>query len=121
MAVPDERQFEPELGGARGVAADQPANGPVAGQSPLVATAPTTWQYCGTVNVPAGSVTVEGGTTVADVTVTLGTLSVAATQDGAAPEGAKPAHWPCRAALTKSGPKLFVGGGVFPVHCRFPA
>src|SRR5205814_8494763 len=101
-------------------------NGPVVGQLPLDATAPITWQYCGTLTVPAGSVTVDGGTTVADVTVTLGTFrfdSVNTGQVGAVVGGAKPrlaAHWPCRLPLTKSGPKVCVGGGVFPPHCRFP-
>src|SRR5215469_2293362 len=56
------------------------AHGPVVGHSPLVATAPITWQYSGTENVPAGSVTVDAGTRVADVTVTLGMLNVDATQ-----------------------------------------
>ena len=66
------------------------AHGPVAGHSPTVATAPITWQYSGTENVPAGSATVDAGTRVADVTVTLGTFNVDATQLGAVGGGAKP-------------------------------
>ena len=59
---------------------------------------------------------------MAEVTVTLGTFNVDATQVGA-PDGAKPrlaAHWPCRLPATKSGPKVCVGGGVFPWHSRLP-
>ena len=66
------------------------AHGPVVGHSPVVATAPITWQYSGTENVPAGSVTVDAGTRVADLTVTLGTFNVDATQLGAVVGGAKP-------------------------------
>src|SRR4029077_10652766 len=54
---------------------------------------------------------------------TLGTFKVEATQVGAAFSGAKPrlaVHWPCRLPVTKSGPKVCVGGGVFPWHCKFP-
>jgi hypothetical protein len=66
---------------------------------------------------------VDAGTTVADLTVTLGTFNVDATQLGAVAGGAKPslaAHWPWRLPATKSGPKLCVGAGVLPPHCRFP-
>jgi hypothetical protein len=38
------------------------------------------WQCSGTSNVPAGNVTVDAGTRVADVTVTLGMLKFDATQ-----------------------------------------
>ena len=99
------------------------ANGPVAGHSPLVATVPIIWQYAGTVNVPAATVTVDGSTRVAEVTVTFGTFNEDATHVGAVVVGAKPrfaAHWACKLPLTKLGPKLCVGGGTFLVHCRLP-
>jgi hypothetical protein len=62
-------------------------------------------------------------TSVADATVRLGTFNVDATQVGAAFVGANPslaAHWPWRLPATKSGPKVCVGGGEFPLHFRLP-
>jgi hypothetical protein len=103
MVVPDNRQFEPELGRARAVAL-------AIGRDR--ADHLTIFRCC-----PARR-NVRG-----EVTVTLGTFNVDATQVGAAPVGAKPrlaAHWPCRLPATKSGPKVFVGAGAFPWHSRFP-
>src|ERR1700730_6071914 len=74
-----------------------------------------TSQYSGVVPV--------AGTSMAEVTVRLGTFNVDASQVGAALVGAKPrlaAHWPCRLPATKSGPKVCAGGGVFSCHCRPP-
>src|SRR5258708_5215841 len=55
--------------------------------------------------------------------VGFGMFKVDAIHVGAAFGGAKPrwaAHWPCRLPATKSGPKVCVGGGEFPLHSRLP-
>src|ERR1700730_4084278 len=84
------------------------AHGPVVGHSPLVATAPITWQYSGTENVPAGNVTVDAGTRVADVTVTLGTLNVDATQAVSARAAAAPPR-SATAAKVRASQKVLMG------------
>src|SRR6516164_536672 len=84
------------------------AHGPVVGHSPLVATAPITWQYSGTENVPAGSVTVDAGIIVADVTVTLGMLNVDATQAVSARTAEAPPR-SAAAANVRASAKVLMG------------